>query len=432
MTALADSGPGDGPQLGASLNTRARSSALRITDLRVANLAGVPFRSSIVRVDTNQGIAGYGEVRDGASKTYALTLKRHLVGQNPCDLDRLFRSIKQFGHHGRQGGGVSGVEIALMDLVGKAYDVPAYALVGGKFRDRVLCYADTPACSDAGQMGERLLERRERGFKWLKMDVGIDLLAGFPGSVIAPPHAMTSTTTMHPFTGIALTPRGIGHLVEYVGRARDLVGYDIPLSIDHFGHIGVDSCIRLCRALEPFTPAWVEDMIPWQLTGQWAALTQAVAVPTCTGEDVYLREGFVPLVEGAAVRVVHPDPLTAGGIAETKRIGDFAEEHGIAMALHLAASPIATLASVHIAAATANFLALEHHAADVPGWDDLVTGMPNPLIEDGYIAVPDGPGLGFESIDDAAFARFLDPADPELFGDSTRWDAESSHDRLWS
>ena len=82
-------------------------------------------------------------MRDNASKTYALMLKSRLLGENPCDVDRLFRRVKQFGHHGRQGGGVSAVEMALMDLAGKAYGVPAYALAGGRFRDRVLCYCDT-------------------------------------------------------------------------------------------------------------------------------------------------------------------------------------------------------------------------------------------------------------------------------------------------
>lgn len=419
-------------QPGGQINERARSSKLAITDLRVANLVGVPGRSSIVRLDTNQGIVGYGEVRDGASKTYALSLKRHLLGENPCNLDKVFRKIKQFGYHARQGGGVSGVEIALMDLAGKAYDVPAYALLGGKFRDKVLCYADTDSSPDPDQMGARLLERRGRGFKWLKMDVGINLLKGVEAGLVAPPGALESTRTMHPFTGIEITARGVEHLASYVARVREIVGYDVPLSIDHLGHIGLPSCIRLTRALESYTPAWVEDLFPWQLTRQWAELTRAVATPTCTGEDIYLAEGFRPLLESEAVRIIHPDPLTAGGMAETKRIGNLAQEHGIAMALHLCASPIAMLASVHIAAATENFLALEHHAADVAHWDDLITGVPSPLIQDGYIEVPDGPGLGFEGIDEDAFASFLDPRDPELFADSSAWGSEVSHDRLWS
>jgi L-alanine-DL-glutamate epimerase-like enolase superfamily enzyme len=122
------------------VSSYSRPSDLKITDLRVANLAGVPFRSSIIRIDTNEGISGYGEVRDGASMTYALLLKSRLIGENPCNIDKIFRKIRQFGHHGRQAGGVCGVEMALMDLAGKAYGVPAYALAGGKFRDKVLCY----------------------------------------------------------------------------------------------------------------------------------------------------------------------------------------------------------------------------------------------------------------------------------------------------
>jgi L-alanine-DL-glutamate epimerase-like enolase superfamily enzyme len=414
------------------VSTASRPSDLRITDVRVANLHGVPFRSSIIRIDTNQGLVGYGEVRDQASASYALVLKSRIVGENPCNLDKIFRKIKQFGHHGRQGGGVSGIEMALMDLAGKAYGVPAYALVGGKFRDTVRCYADTPSLQDPQEMGERLLERKRRGFTMLKMDVGISLLWDVPGTLIAPPGAREDVTTMHPFTGIQVTPKGVEYLASYVDTVRSIVGYDVAIAADHFGHIALDSCIRIGRALEPFTLAWIEDLIPWQFTDQWRQLTEAVAVPTCTGEDIYLTEGFKPLLDAGAIRVVHPDPATSGGIAETKRLGDYAQERGIAMALHLAATPIATMACVHLAAATENFLALEHHAADVPFWSELVTGLPRPLIQDGVITVPDTPGLGFGEINEDLFRQQLDPRDPVFFAESSHWDGEFSHDRLWS
>jgi L-alanine-DL-glutamate epimerase-like enolase superfamily enzyme len=421
------------PRAEDQVRTASRPSDLRITDLRIANLVGVPFRSTLLRLDTNQGISGYGEVRDGASPTYALLLKSRLLGKNPCDVDRLFRKVVQFGHHARQAGGVSGVEMALMDLAGRAYGVPAYALAGGRFRDRVLCYTDTPSDPDPDELGRRLLERRARGFQFLKMDVGIDLLRDKPGALVAPPGALDSQWTMHPFTGIQLTERGVRALAEYVGAVRERVGYDIPLAADHFGHIALDSCIRLGRALEPFTLAWLEDLLPWRLTEQWRHLTASIATPTCTGEDIYLAAGFRPLLERGAVRIIHPDPATSGGILETKRIGDLAEQHGVPMALHMAATPVATLAAVHIAAATANFLALEHHAADLPWWSDLVTGLPSPLIEaDGHIAVPDGPGLGFEGLNAEVCREHLDPADPLFFEPTDGWDAERSHDRLWS
>src|SRR5215468_2854522 len=149
-----------------NVNRNSKPSDLKITDLRVATITRAPMRDPIIRVDTNQGIYGLGEVRDGASKTYALFLKSRIIGENPCNIDKIFRKIKQFGFHARQGGGVSAIEMALFDLAGKAYGVPAYQLAGGKFRDKVLCYADTPSRKDALEMAAQLKRRTEQGFKF--------------------------------------------------------------------------------------------------------------------------------------------------------------------------------------------------------------------------------------------------------------------------
>ena len=416
-----------------NVNAHSRPSALKITDMRVANVRGAPFRATIIRIDTNEGLSGYGEVRDGGSPTYALMLKSRLLGENPCNVDKLFRKIKQFGHHARQAGGVCGVEMALMDLAGKAYGVPAYQLAGGKFRDRILCYCDTPTRRDGRDMGQLLKERMERGFKFLKMDVGIGLLRGVEDALIAPPGMLESHAIMHPFTGIQITNKGIDILCEYVAQVREAIGYEVPLAVDHFGHIGVESCIRLGKALDQFSLAWYEDMIPWQLADQWQRLAEAVATPVCTGEDIYLKENFLPLFERRAIAVVHPDLASSGGILETKKIGDLAQEHGIAMALHMAMSPVAALASVHCAAATENFMVLENHSVDqLEQWSSLVEGLPVPLIEDGHIAVPEGPGLGFSGLNEEVLRSFADPDQPEIFGPTKEWDDERPHDRLWS
>ena len=390
-----------------------RPSALAITDLRVTCLTGTPFNSYLIRIDTNQGISGYGEVRDNASKTYALMLKSRLLGENPCDVDRLFRRIRQFGHHGRQGGGVSAVEMALMDLAGKAYGAPAYALAGGRFRDRILCYCDTTSCASGREMGRRLKQRMEMGFRFLKMDVGIGLLGDRSDCVIAPPGMLDSQTVMHPFTGIQITDRGIDLLCEYVAAVREEVGYEVPLAADHFGHLGLESCIRLGRALDRFSLAWYEDMLPWQLTDQYRRLAEAVATPICTGEDIYLNAGFVDLFRERAIAVAHPDLATAGGILETKKIGDAAQDRGIAMALHMAMTPVAALAAVHCAAATENFLVLENHSVDdLERWSSLVDGLPVPLVQDGHIAVPEGPGLGFTGLNHEVLRECVDPDEP--------------------
>ncbi len=415
-----------------NLNTASRPSDLKITNLRVANMVGLPMRVSIIRIDTNQGLVGYGEVRDGASRSYALLLKKRLIGENPCNVDKVFRKIKQFGYHGRQAGGVCGVEMALMDLAGKAYGVPAYMLAGGKFRDKVLCYCDTDSTPNGTEMGKRLKARMDQGFKYLKMDVGIGLLKGIPGTIIAPPGMLESRNVMHPFTGIQITEKGIQVLSDYVRAVRDEIGYEVPLAVDHFGHIGVESCIRLGRELDQYTLAWYEDMIPWQFTDQWKTLSQNVATPTCTGEDIYLKEGFMPLLQQRAVSIIHPDLASSGGILETKKIGDLAQDYGVAMAMHMAASPICALANVHCAAATENFLVLENHSVDLPWWSELVEGLPRPLIQDGYIQVPETPGLGFTNINEDLMREHIDPNDPHFFDPTDMWGKEVSNDRLWS
>lgn len=414
------------------VNQNSRPSDLSITDMRVAHLKGIPMRVPLIRIDTNQGISGYGEVRDGASSTFALMLKNRIVGENPCNVDKVFRKIKQFGHHARQAGGVCSIEMALMDLAGKAYGVPAYMLAGGKFRDKVLIYSDTPSEPNGKAMGKRLKARMDAGFKFLKMDLGIRFLKGISDAVIAFPDTLKSREIMHPFTGIQLTNKGIDTLCRYVDDVRGVIGYEIPLAVDHIGHIGLESCIRLGQALDQFSLAWLEDLLPWQFTDQYVALSQAVNTPVCTGEDIYLKENFMPLLENRAVSIIHPDLASSGGILETKKIGDAAQEHGVAMAMHMAGSPIAALASVHCAAATENFLVLENHSVDEPKWNKLVTGMPDPIIQNGYIEVPETPGLGFGDLNEEMARAHIDPDYPGYFEPTTAWDKERSHDRLWS
>src|SRR5205809_2857206 len=197
---------------------------LKITDLRVAVVTRAPMTCPIIRIDTNQGISGYGEVRDGASKTYALMLKSRLLGENPCNVDKVFRKIKQFGHHARQAGGVCGVEMACWDLAGKAYNVPIYQMLGGRFRDKIRCYADTTESHDPQVYGRRLKMRRDQGFTWLKMDLGIDLLGDTAGTLTHPLGQTGRETfnTQHMFTGIEITDKGVAMMADYVGQVREI------------------------------------------------------------------------------------------------------------------------------------------------------------------------------------------------------------------
>jgi L-alanine-DL-glutamate epimerase-like enolase superfamily enzyme len=414
-----------------NVNRNSQPSDLKITDLRVAVVKDAPMTCPLIRIDTNQGVYGLGEVRDGASKTYALLLKSRLLGENPCNIDKIFRKIKQFGFHGRQAGGVCGIEMALWDLAGKAYGVPVYQMLGGKFRDKIRCYADTTESDDPKIYGARLKARKDQGFTWLKMDLGIDLLHDEPGTLSHPLGTKyhQNANVQHMFTGFELTEKGIAHMVDFVAAVREQVGMDVPLSADHFGHIGVNSCIRLGKALEKYNMAWLEDMIPWQYTDLWKKITDAVDIPTLTGEDIYLKEGFVELAKNHAVDILHPDLATSGGILETKKIGDAIQEYGVGMAMHFAGTPVSCMANVHCAAATENFLVLENHSVDVPWWDSLVEGIEKPIINSGFITVPQKPGLGV-TLNDEAVKRHL--REPGYFEPTPEWDNERSHDRLWS
>jgi L-alanine-DL-glutamate epimerase-like enolase superfamily enzyme len=414
------------------VNRSSAPSDLKITDLRIAEIEGAPMRVPIIRIDTNQGISGYGEVRDGGSPRYALFLKSRILGENPCNIDRIFRKIKQFGGHARQGGGVSGVEMALWDLVGKAFGVPAYQMLGGKFRDQIRLYADSHTSRDKQEYARRMKERVDQGYTFLKMDFGIQLIRDIPGALVVPRNYdwQKYNVTEHPFTAIQITDKGLEELIDYVAVIRETVGYDIPMASDHYGHFGINTAIRLGKAVEKYQLAWLEDMIPWKYTEGWREITEAIETPTLTGEDIYLKEEFIKLIDARAVDMVHPDLATSGGLLETKKIGDYAEEHGVAMAMHFAGSPISFMANVHTAAATNNFIALENHSTEVPWWEDLVTGLEKPINNHGFVKVPEKPGLGIELNEEVVKAHLVKGT--QLFAPTPEWDTDRSWDRLWS
>jgi len=423
------------------VNKNSAPADLKITDMRYAVVMNGHARCPVIRIDTNQGIYGLGEVRDGASWRYALFLKSRILGMNPCNVEMIFKRIKQFGFHGRQGGGVCAVEMALWDLAGKAYNVPAYQLLGGKYRDKVRLYADTPEGRDEADFKARVAKRIDQeGYTFLKMDFGIELLKGIPGTVANSNfwdigrqwtnEPMTYGGTEHPFTQVQITDKGLDILVERVAYVREKIGYEIPLSSDHYGHFDHNNAIRLGRAVEKYRLAWLEDLIPWKFTEHWKTISDAIETPTCTGGDIYLKEEFNKLVDARAVDIIHPDLATSGGLLETKRIGDYAEERGIAMAMHFAGTPVSFMANVHCAAATQNFMALEHHSVDLDYWESLVKTK-HKLIDKGFALVPDAPGLGVE-LNEAVVKQHLDPENKQYFAPTPEWDKDRSWDRLWS
>lgn len=390
------------------VNRASRPSQLKITDLRYTLVEHLGRKIPIIRLDTNQGIHGLGEVRDGGDERYALMLKSRIVGENPCNVEKLFKTLKQFGGHGRMGGGVSGIEMALWDLAGKAYNVPCWQLLGGRYRDKVRLYADTHGDKDFEKIKAAVKHRVEvQGFTWLKMTRCRNVVQG-------------------------LSPeKRIPELVRYLETVRNHIGYDVPMSADHFPDRDVNSMIRTGRALEHLKLAWMEEVVPWDRPEQLKAVTDAIETPTCSGEDVYLKEYFAQLCDGHCIDIVHPDLATAGGMLETKKIGDYAESRGLGMAMHFAGTPVSFMANVHCAAATESHLALEFHNEDIAGWSSMVRPVGDqPLITQGFANVPlDAPGLGIE-LNETEILRRAHPANKAYFGPTTEWDDHRSSDSL--
>jgi L-alanine-DL-glutamate epimerase-like enolase superfamily enzyme len=276
------------------------------------------------------------------------------------------------------------------------------------------------------------------GMTFIKFDLGMDVLDGYvQGGVVGTPTSYEyemdrSWQAPGSQGGTQLTDEGIDRFVEIVAAVREAVGWEIPLAVDHFGPITVKDAIRLGRALEPYSLAWMEDILPWWDVQGNLEVTRAITVPTLNGEDIYLLDGWREMIERRAIDIIHPDLLTAGGILETKKVSDHAERYGLPTALHFAGSPIAFMANVHCAAAISSFVALENHALDLPFWKNLVTGLAEPLIEDGYVRVPETPGLGVDLDYDGIEANLRFPG---LFEPTEEWNTPKlgfwQPDRRW-
>ncbi|MCC6860178.1 MAG: mandelate racemase/muconate lactonizing enzyme family protein [Bryobacterales bacterium] len=383
------------PQPG-GVNRNSAPSKLRITDMRACRIAsGLDY--PIIRIDTNQGVSGFGEVRDAGVEGIALVLKPHLVGKNPLNIEPLLDSIRKFSNHLHLGGGYSAVDIALHDIAGKVYGVPCWRLLGSRYRDRVRVYCHLPSTADPKAFAEGVRLRKQMGFTFFKTSWSANLVAKVPGAVNA---------------NGAATEKGLKLMCEILDMIRDAIGWEAELALDHLGYrLRVNDCIRYVKALEPYQLTFAEDVLPalpgelghgGNISRDWRRykeIKEATTTPLAAGEDLFgLEEGFVDFIDNRAIDIVHIEPLTAGGIRETKRIADYAAMKSIPTAVHCCVSPLGTIADVHAIATIRDFLALERNSIflDLPWWQDLVTGIPKPIIQNGYIPVPDKPGLGVE------------------------------------
>jgi L-alanine-DL-glutamate epimerase-like enolase superfamily enzyme len=253
-------------------------------------------------------------------------------------------------------------------------------------------------------------------------------MAGTPDNRATLPMGAYNPYGNHLFTSTFFSDKALDWLDNYVSTVRGIVGWEIPIGTDHYGSMPIETFIKFARRLDKYNLAWYEDVVPWFFPDHLRRLKEACTTPICTGEDVYLAEGFKDLLEKQAISVIHPDLANVGGILETKKAIDLATQYGMASCIHNNNGPITMFASAHAAAAGDQFLACEFHQADVPDFWDRVrrTGKPNdPIIDRGYFVVPDAPGLGVEINMDVLGKSVREGG---LFLPTTEWDNETSFD----
>jgi L-alanine-DL-glutamate epimerase-like enolase superfamily enzyme len=411
-------------------------SNVKIVRLKTAVVEG-NFDWTFVRIETDEGARGLGECFFAPGLTSILrSLEPLLLGEDPRDIHRLFRKLQLATSGAGSVAGIvynaiSGIEAALWDVLGQWLDVPIYRLLGGKFRDRVRVYADchggqaleslddvlrsrpasweskSPAHTATDYFGEahealacspdeyrrQALAKRAEGFTALKFDLDV------PGTHGPDPHNRV------------LSHRAIDHMVSLIGAVYDAVGNDTEIAVDCHWRYNSSDVVKVAHQLEPFRLLWLEDPVPPHSTAALREVSSRVRVPIATGENLYLFEGFQEIIAQHALSVATPDLQKVGGLSVARSIAQFADAHTIPLAPHNISSPVGTLAAAHFCAAIPNFLALEFHASEVPFWNDLVDGLPKPMIQNGFIPVPEKPGLGVE-LDEEVARRYARRGEP--------------------
>jgi galactonate dehydratase len=370
---------------------------MKITDIQTMEVMGHGY-STYVRVYTDKGLTGTGECIHGRSASSAIIndMKGMLINQDPMNIDKLFEWVRRaYIFDGALAGNVisalTGIEIALWDLVGKATNLPVYQLLGGKFRDKIRLYSDCGGGMDNPEScGKRAKEVVSMGFDAIKFDIDD---AGSPHKVDA--------------WNWSITPGEAQSMIDKVSAVRESVGPNVDIAVDMHGRYDTSAAIRVAKALEPFNLMWLEEPVPPENIDAMREVKRSTSTPICAGENLFMRHGFRELIEKQAVDVIMPDIPKCCGLSEGRKIANMAELYYIAMAPHNVCGPLGTIASCHVCASIPNFLVLEWHWLGRKHWDELVI-TEKPIIENGYIALSDKPGLGVE-INPDGVQKYLKP-----------------------
>jgi len=371
---------------------------MKVTDVRCAVIGENP----VVRVVTDAGIDGYWPVEFTKPfiRPHVAMLREAVIGADPTLVERTMIPLRPRGAFKPWGAAVSAIESALWDIAGKAARVPVHKLLGGKVRDRVRVYNGgirTPLTRFEPEdfaAAVAAMKAAPHGFTLVKQQIGFHSpMRHAEGFHMGERRA----TPFHSWIDRGLlTERGMSHMVECVAAMKAVLGEEVG---DCGPGMAVSDAIRFARAMERFNLVWLEDMITGDYSVHagadlYAEVTRATATPTHTGEQIYLRQNFRELIDRKAVRVIGPDPCDIGGLAELKWVAEYADLHGVMMAPHGIADGLLGIAAlVQVCAALPdNYIAFELPAVRPGWWPEILSGVPE--VRDGFIAVPDAPGLG--------------------------------------
>ena len=364
---------------------------LKITDIRTAEVRVHGYQLH-VRIYAEDGMYGQGEATDAAQGGVPLvnSWRRLLIGKDPLNVGAIFEQIRTSGiFAGAQGGqyvtALSAIEIALWDLAGKAMGLPVYQLLGGKVRDRVRIYCDSDMRDPlADAAAKKIAFVKENEFTAMKIDI----------DQAADPNR---------FDAVNWTANNaeIDRMIKWVQRTRDSIGMKIDLGVDMHGRYDAVTGKRVAKLVEPFRLMWLEEPVPPENIDAMRDIKQSTTTPICAGENIFLTHGFRELLDKRAVDIIMPDIQKCGGLLQGRFIAEMAHASYIPFAPHGVTSPIGMMASAHLCATVPNFYVLEWHWIDeLDLWKNWV--KEGEIIHQGFIAVPDKPGLGVEMNEDVA------------------------------
>ena len=350
----------------------------------------VPPRWLFLKIETDAGIAGWGEpVLEGHAETLAAKIAEFsdfLIGRDPLHIEDIWQSLYRNGCY--RGGpvlmsAISGIDMALWDIKGRDADRSVHALLGGPVRDRIKTYCWIGGDRPEG-LAEQALALKERGYTAAKMNACSELQ-------IVDSHAK------------------IEAIVRQLGELRDAVGFEMDLAFDFHGRVHAPMAKTLLRELEPIKPFFVEDAVVSAQIDTMADLARSTTIPLCIGERLHSRYDFKRVFETRAASVINPDTAHVGGISEMVRIGAWAEAYDVALAPHCPIGPIALAASLQVDAVCYNAFIQEQslgiHYNQGGDILDYVTDEHGFSIDQGYLDIPNGPGLGIEVDEEAVVQK---------------------------